>query len=144
VLTAHPDVRLFLELKEAAAREFGEETVVKRVVREVEPVLDRCVMISFSEKLLLEAQRHAGCAVGPVVRKWKDRGIIDRFERRPGFLFCDIRGLPREGELAVEGVELAVYEVPDAPTAMALHERGVAYVETFGVCEMLSDLRALR
>jgi glycerophosphoryl diester phosphodiesterase len=144
LMAGHPEARFFIELKEAAAREFGEATVVERVVGELEPVLDRCVMISFSETLLLEAQRQAGCAVGPVVRAWKERGVVDRLDRRPEFMFCDIRGLPRGGTLAVEGVNLAVYEVPDAGTAMALHERGVGYVETFGVCAMLRDLRAQR
>lgn len=140
LLTAHPQVRLFVELKESAARAFGDATVVERVVKTLRPVLDRCVVISFSIEMLQEARRQAGCAVGPVVRKWKDRSVVDRFERWPEFLFCDIRGLPQRGDLHIENVDLAVYEVPDAPTAMTLYERGVGYVETYGVCEMLAAL----
>ena len=140
LLPASQDVTLFVELKEAAARAFGEQAVVERVIGVMGPMLDRCVMISFSAELLREARRQGGCAIGPVVRTWKARGVVNEFDRRPDFLFCDIRGLPREGALSVEGVNLAVYEVPDADTARVLHARGVGYVETFGVCEMLAEL----
>lgn len=140
LLLEHPEVRLFVELKEAAARQFGEAMVVERVIDTLGPVLDRCVMISFAAGLLLEVRRRAGCAIGPVIRKWGERRVVERFEPPPEFLFCDIRGLPRRGGLRVPGVELVVYEVPDAATAMRLHARGVGYVETFNAREMIVDL----
>lgn len=140
LLRQHRDVRLFVELKLAAMREFGAEGVVERVVGVLRPVLGRCVMISFEEKLLGEARRQ-GCTIGPVVRTWGERSILERFDPCPSFLFCDIRGLPSAGDLLLDPpTNLAIYEVPDAATARSLHARGVPFVETFDACGVLSGL----
>ena len=47
------------------------------------------------------------------------------------------------GDLKLADTELAVYEVANAETALQLAERGVDYVETFAVCELLRELEAI-
>lgn len=141
-LLTKPDVRMFVELKEPSVRHFGEQFVVESVLDILQPVLDRCVIISFSTTLLHEVARQTDCNVGPVIGDWSRRDVIEEFDKRPYVLFCDIAGLPRTGKLNLDKTHVAVYEVPDATTAMKLAERGVDYVETFKACEMLTDLKA--
>lgn len=140
LIAAHPGVTLFVELKESAERVFGTEEVVSRVLARLAPIEERCVLISFSESLLREVQRRVAWATGPVIRRWRQRGIVDRLGRRPEYLFADLRGLPQNGPLRVDGIQTVIYEVGDATTARALGERGIALVESFNACGLIRAL----
>ena len=142
-LALHPQVTAFVELKASAARHFGPQIVVGQVLDALPDVLDQCVFISFDTDLLREVQRQSQSAIGPVISNWDKRSALESFHRPPRVLFCDLKGLPASGDLSLANAELAVYEVADAETACGLADRGVDYVETFAVCEMLRQLDSI-
>jgi len=141
-LMTQPDVQLFVELKDSAARLESDQFVVESVLNDLQPVLGQCVCISFTRSLLQEVVRLSDCRIGPVIEEWSQRDVIAQFNDPPHVLFCEINGLPESGPLLLEGTDLAVYEVPDAATALELGKRGVNYVETFAACELLTELNA--
>lgn len=141
-LQRHSGVTAFIELKRSALERFGVDTMLNLVRRSLKPVLAQCVLISYSLEALLAA-RHAGWPeIGAVVDRWDERKqeIIGAIQ--PRYLFCDVEGLPAAGELQTERMHLVVFEVADARVAMTLAGRGVSFIETFAVGEMIQALAA--
>ncbi|HSP01344.1 MAG TPA: glycerophosphodiester phosphodiesterase family protein [Thioalkalivibrio sp.] len=147
LLAVHPGVRAFIEIKTEAVAHFGIQAVLDAVAPVLRPVADRCVLISFSIPLLECAHRHeqdpaaesAWSGLGGVIEHWWDRVFMTGLGL--SHLFCDVQGLPEEGELAFESARLAVYEVCDVEQAMDLGARGVALIETFALPELAEQMR---
>jgi glycerophosphoryl diester phosphodiesterase len=135
LLQRYPDVTAFIELKREALERFGPTTVLSRIRRALEPVQSRCVIISFDLNGLAAA-RSQWPAIGVVVDTWRERTQQAVKDLKPEYLFCDIDGLPRWGNLSFENSRLAIYEVADPKIALALARRGVELVETFAIGEM--------
>ena len=144
LLSRHPDVRAFVEIKRIAVERFGADTVLQQVVSGLRAVRAQCTLISYSIEFLRAAQRDAYTSLGVILEKWRDRnsGVVRTL--RPEFLFCDAVDLPRWGKLHVSGSRLAVYEITDPASAIKLAERGVDLVETFAIGEMLAAFELLR
>jgi glycerophosphoryl diester phosphodiesterase len=143
LLIRQPRVTAFVELKRNSLERFGVEAVLPLVRRSLKPALDRCVLISYSLEALAAARAQGWSRVGAVIDHWKDRRqeLIARI--RPEFVFCDVDGLPREGSLRIDGAQLVVFEVADAPRALELAARGADFIETFAVGEMLREFSRL-
>jgi len=146
LLTVHPGVNAFIEIKTEAVDHFGVEAVLDAVAPVLGPVASRCVLISFSIPLLEYAHRQgqasaaqpAWSGLGGVIEHWRDRAFMTGLGL--SHLFCDVQGLPVEGQLAFESARLAVYEVNDVQQAMELAARGVALVETFALPELAEQM----
>lgn len=143
LISRHPDVTVFVEIKRIAIERFGIATVLRRVTELLRPVAGRCVLISYDLDFLLEARQHGSHQLGAIVEPWGARQDPRVQRLHPEYLFTDVDGLPHWGKLHMEGTKLAVYEVTDPELALRLAKRGIALVETFAIGEMLKAL-ALR
>lgn len=143
LVSAHPQVHAFVEIKRAALEQFGHERVLERVMAAIEPVLAQCSLISFSLEFLATVRRRNAIALGAVFDAWRERRQSIVEEIAPEFVFCDVDGLPRTGPIDAGRARLAVYEVADPKLALDLAARGVELIETFAIAEMLASLRTL-
>lgn len=143
LLIRHPEVTAFIELKRSSIERFGIESLLTLVRRSLKPVLAQCVLISYSLEALVAARRHGWPRLGVVIDHWYERGQELIAEIDPAFLFCDVDGLPRDGHLGIDGMKLVVFEVADPALALALAARGVDFIETFAVGEMLQEFSRL-
>ena len=143
LLLRRPEVTAFVELKRSSIERFGIETLLTLVRRALKPALDQCILISYSLEALLAARNQGWSRLGAVIDRWNERTqeLIGRI--RPQFLFCDVQGLPLAGRLRADDMQLVVFEVTDAKVALALAARGVDFVETFAVGEMLQEFSRL-
>lgn len=141
-LREHAGVSVFVELKRAALERFGSAMVLERVLALLAPVERRAVLISFAVPALLEARRLSRLPVGAVFERWSSQDDAAVARLAPEYLFCDVQGLPRAGELRRPGARVAVYEVAEARVALALAERGVELIESFDVAALGSALDA--
>ena len=139
-LQRHRDVTAFIELKRSSLEHFGVDTMLDLVRRALKPVLQQCVLISYALEALLTARRNGWRRIGVVIDHWKDHQQELVAAIQPQFLFCDIDDLPREGELRIQGVKLVIFEVAEPRVALDLAARGVDFIETFAVGEMLKEL----
>ncbi len=139
-LQRHRDVTAFIELKRSSLEHFGVDTMLDLVRRTLKPVLKQCVLISYALEALLTARRNGWRRIGVVIDYWKDRQQELVAAIQPQFLFCDVNDLPREGELRVQGMKLVIFEVAESRVALDLAARGVDFIETFAVGEMLQEL----
>lgn len=133
-------VTAFIELKRASLERFGAGAVLDCIERDLAPVRDRCIPISFDLAALGAARERGWPSVGGVIDHWSERRGDSLVRLNPQYLFCDVAGLPRFGRLHHAGARLAVYEVDDPVLALALAARGVEFIETFACGEMAAAL----
>jgi glycerophosphoryl diester phosphodiesterase len=143
LLIRHPEVTAFIELKRSSLERFGVESLLTLVRRSLKPALAQCVLISYSLEALVAARQHGWPRLGAVIDRWDERRQELMAEIGPAFLFCDADGLPRAGRLQAGNMKLVVFEVADPPLALALAARGIDFIETFAVGEMLQEISRL-
>lgn len=141
---AYPERRAFIELKRASLEVFGAAAVLDAVLPLLEPLRERCCLISFDHAVLGAVRARGDWAVGPVLDDWGQLAGDELRELQPEVVFCNLWRLPDEPQLRVPSGALAVYEVDDPDLARSLNERGVDLIETFAVGELLAALREPR
>jgi glycerophosphoryl diester phosphodiesterase len=144
LLAQHPDVTAFVEIKRIAVEHFGVATVLERILHALAPVVPQCVLISYNMPVLLAARQQGYERVGAILEKWHHHRNGDVQAIHPDYLFCDAADLPRFGDLGDLGTQVVVYEITDPDIALKLARRGVGYIETFAIGEMLSAFEMLR
>lgn len=142
LLTANREVTAFVELKKESIDHFGASVVLARVLAALRGARRQCVLISYDLDALRAARAQGWARIGAVIDHWRERKQLQLQELCPEFLFCDLDGLPRFGKLRCTPSRLAVFEVGDARTALALARRGVEFIETFAVGELARELAA--
>jgi glycerophosphoryl diester phosphodiesterase len=131
-------VTAFVEVKRSSLRRFGREAVLKRIVQVLQPVIDRCVLISFDLPSVKILRLMTGARIGWVLPQYDAEAQQQAAELAPQFLFANLERLPAEPEPLWPGPwDWAVYEVRDLKTAKACHARGAKFVETMTVRGLL-------
>ncbi len=141
LLKKYKQVTAFVEIKRESLNRFGIENVVEAVLKQIEPVAGRSVVISFALEAIRQARERDAERVGWVLTEWTlmAREAAERFQ--PNFLFCNYRMIPDEEALWPGPWDWALYEVIDPDLALGLSARGVRFIETMAIGEMLTDLR---
>lgn len=128
---------VFVEIKRASLRRFGCERVVPPVLDASRTLAERAVIISFDAEAIAIAKQ-AGFRTGWALEKWSDEQRTLALDLAPEFLFCKIARLPAAAVPLWQGPwTWIVYETGDPALALTLAERGIAYVETDSIGEML-------
>jgi glycerophosphoryl diester phosphodiesterase len=137
LLLQYPDAYLFLEIKNLPVLEFGNETVYDAVIPLLQPLAERCTVISFAHDFLHYALASGWSHVGPVLNDWREIDSFGIAALQPDVVFCAIEQLPAQRDLSAIVHPLAVYEVDRIDIANDLLQRGVRWIETFAVGELL-------
>ncbi len=143
LLRMNPDVTAFIELKRSSLDRFGVETMLDLARRSLKPVLAQCVLISYSLPALMAARRKGWTRIGAVVDRWGERKQELITAILPEYLFCDVEGLPRDDQVRADDMKLVVFEVAEPRLALELAARGVDFVETFAIGEMIREIARL-
>ncbi len=141
LLESNPSVTAFIELKRISIAHFGEEQIVTTVLNILQPVLNQCVMISYSLSALEKVRELSSQPIAVVADNWLELKQIPVQALQPEYLFCDIQSLPEQDDVHIPGSILAVYECTDAGLAREVLNRGVDLVETFAIGEMIVSLQ---
>ena len=140
-LAAWPSVTAFVELKRQSIGHFGRQAVLDAVLAVLQPVLARCVIISFDLEILLQARRQAHCRIGWALSKWNKDTELEATRLAPEFLFCNVMRLPTApGSLWEGNWTWVVYEITDPAQAIELAQRGVGMIETMAYTELAKGL----
>lgn len=141
LLENRPSVTAFIELKRNTMEHHGQGVVLDTVIRALASVKTQCIIISFNLEVLLAARRRQWPRIGIVIDKWKQRKQKIVSQIKPEFIFCDVDGLPWWGTLYTGKTKLVVYEVDSARKTRKLSRRGVDFVETFAIGELIQELK---
>ncbi|MBK7904005.1 MAG: glycerophosphodiester phosphodiesterase [Proteobacteria bacterium] len=127
-------VTAFVEVKRASLRRFGHEAVLRRVSDVLQPVLSRCVLISFDLAAVKILRQMTGARIGWVLNQYDADSLREATALAPEFLFCNLERVPAmTGQLWPGPWDWAIYEVRDLETARHCRELGAKYVETMAV-----------
>jgi glycerophosphoryl diester phosphodiesterase len=144
-LASWPDVTAFVELKRQSVGHFGAATMARQVLAQLQPVLDRCVVISFVHEAVMEVRQRVDIPIGWVIRTWNERTNAKASAAAPEYLFCKYTILPDDNSPVWPGPwQWACYGISDLPHAMVLAKRGVDFISTFEIGELLSADRTER
>jgi glycerophosphoryl diester phosphodiesterase len=131
-------VTAFVEVKRSSLRRFGREAVLRRIAQVLQPVIDRCVLISFDLPSVKILRLMTGARIGWVLPQYDAEAQQQATDLAPQFLFANLERLPAGSEPLWPGPwDWAVYEVRDLKTAKACQARGAKFVETMAVRGLL-------
>jgi glycerophosphoryl diester phosphodiesterase len=141
MLTAYPDATAFVEIKRHSVERFGAARCVARCLAALGPVAPRSVVTSFEASVVEAARTQRAAAVAWVLREYDPPALETARRLAPDYLFCNHEKLPPDDSRLPSGPwAWVVYEVRTAALAHALGRRGVAFVETMAVGELLDEL----
>jgi glycerophosphoryl diester phosphodiesterase len=127
----------FVEVKRASLRQFGHEVVLSRVSEVLQPVLERCVLISFDHAAVKIFRLMTGARIGWVIERYDDETQRAATELAPDYLFGNIERVPSETLTLWPGPwDWAVYEVRDLATARRCQHLGARFIETMAVAQL--------
>ena len=139
IILSHPQVTLFVELKEESIAEFGAQTMLENVCQELQPIRDRAVLISFDYQIIASAKANGWPQIGPVLLEWSHIYSAEIQAIAGDYTFVDYKIIPETESLDKLTSKLVAYEVGTGQLANKLAERGVAMFETFDIASLLND-----
>lgn len=148
LFTAYPEVTLFVELKRISIDRFGVDIVLDIIKTCLQPIINQCVVISFSFDILELIREKTDLpsgtvAIGAILDEW-NAAITTEYQRlarlNPEYFFCDIESLPDEGQLNLLNSKIITYECVDPGKAISVLQRGASFIETFDIKNMLQGI----
>jgi glycerophosphoryl diester phosphodiesterase len=135
-------VSAMIELKSESIEQFGIEPVVARVMQVLDSVIDRCILISLHLPALCHARWTREARIGWVLPEWNESNHELAEDHAPDFLIVDYRRVPQGQPNLWQGPwHWAVYSIDDADLACQQTKRGIEFVETDAIGELLADRR---
>ena len=134
-LKEHPELQAFIELKRSMIEKFGEELVLQILLPMFEGMAEQISFISYNQPILRNIHDNSDYKTGIVVDEWSEYN--KKANWIPEWLFCSASGLPEDNNELVINSKIAVFEVGNIGLAKHLLARGIRYLETFRIKEML-------
>ncbi|MCB1615590.1 MAG: hypothetical protein KDI30_06215 [Pseudomonadales bacterium] len=138
LLSQHPGVTAFVEIKEDCLKQMGAATLAARLIEAVAEVSSQVVFISYAYSLIHEIKKQGFKRRGIILRSWNEVQSVELAKLQPEVVFCNYKKVPQAGSLVLPFAKLALYEIADPDLAHALCVRGAEYIETFEIAEMLN------
>ncbi len=132
----------FVEIKGESTQRFGTDDCVRRVAEALEPIAQRCVLISFVERAVQVAKRH-GLRTGWCLDYYDEDARALANVLAPDFLLADHLAIPKPPEMLWQGDwAWALWEVVDPARCAVLATQGADFIETMACAEMLAAAQA--
>ena len=135
-LKKYPALNVFIELKRLMIDTFGEELVLKKILPLFEGMGNQISFISYNQSILKNIHDNSNYATGIVVDEWSE--LEKDLNWEPEWIFCSYEGLPENNEELQTKSKVAIFEVGNIGLAKHLLARGITYLETFRIKEMLN------
>lgn len=135
-LKQSPELYAFIELKRLMIDTFGEKLSLSIILPMFEGMQEQISFISYNQEILKTIHDSSDYQTGIVVDNWDE--LDKNLSWQPEWIFCSHDGLPEnDDELNIKS-RIAVFEVGNVGLAKHLLARGIHYLETFRIKEMLA------
>jgi len=134
-LKEHPKLNAFIELKRSMIEKFGEECVLNTLLPLFKGMREQVSFISYNQSILKSIHSTTDYRTGIVVDEWHNYNKNSGWQSE--WVFCSAEGLPEDDTELEINSKLAVFEVGNMELANKLLARGIHYLETFRIKEML-------
>ena len=128
-LKAHPNLNAFIELKRLMIDTFGEEEVLKIILPLFNGMENQISFISYNQNILKKIHDTTDYATGVVVDEWNELNKDAD---------CSYEGLPENNDELKIKSKIAIFEVGNIGLAKHLLAKGITYLETFRIKEMIA------
>lgn len=135
-LKKHPGLNAFIELKRLMIDTFGEELVLNTLLPMFDGMSNQVIFISYNQSILKNIHDTTNYATGIVIDEWNE--LNKNADWNSEWLFCSDQGLPDNNEELNTKSNIAVFEVGNIGLAKHLLAKGIRYLETFRIKEMLT------
>lgn len=133
-------VQAFIEIKQESLDEFGVPYVLDRVNDILEPIKDRCIVISFNLESLEYTRDISTLEIGWILEQMDATSCDQAHSLNPDFLICNYKKIPDDAVTLWTGPwQWVLYEIDKPELALELANMGVAFIETMAIKEMLED-----
>lgn len=133
-----PQVTAFVEIKAESLQRFSIQKAVMQVLNVLEPVKTQCVLISFESQVVSFTRGISTIARGWVLPAWDQAMLALASRLNPEYVFCSRELIPPGWkDFAYYPWHWAIYEVTEVEEALEYAFRGVAFIETMAIGEML-------
>ncbi|MFK5915412.1 MAG: glycerophosphodiester phosphodiesterase family protein [Woeseiaceae bacterium] len=140
-LKENPNLKAFIELKRSMITIFGEDLVLEKVLPMFENMEKQISFISYNQNILKTIHNTTSFDIGVVVDQWSEYKVEKN--NQPQWLFCSVEGLTSGNDeikkLQSNSTKIAVFEVGNIGVAKHLFAKGINYLETFRIKEMLEN-----
>ena len=134
-LKEHPKLNAFIELKRSMIDKIGEESVLNTLLPLFGGMKEQINFISYNQSILKNIHENTDYRTGIVVDEWQ------YYNKNAGWqsewVFCSAEGLPEDNTELEINSKLVIFEVGNVELANKLLARGICYLETFRIKEML-------
>lgn len=142
LLAGHSNVQAMVEIKQESIDRFDVRTVVEEMHRRLESIRLQCVIISKNKEAILEARRDHDYRIGWVLPSWDDQGREFAEREEPDFMICKVKRFPQsDAEIWTGPWNWMIYNIDDADQALQQPSRGIGFVESNAIGELLNDPR---
>lgn len=138
----HPELTLYVEIKQESIREFGKQVLINQVLPVLQTIEQQCFIISFDIDIIESLAALGWKNYAPVLLNWKQALAAPMQKLAPPLLFSNIKHIAKDGALADLPMATAIYEVDNYELACQLLAQGAALVETFAIGEMIAQDKA--
>ena len=135
-------IKAMIELKPETLDLFGVDPVVRRVLLGMDSIIDRCVLISKNLSALQLARSLTEIRTGWVLPAWNETNRELAEDHAPDFVIVKHKRLPSGHNSLWRGTwHWVVYAIDDPDLACQQAERGVEFVETNAIGDLMADRR---
>ncbi len=130
LINRHPNVTVFVEIKEQSLEHFGLEVVMDQLLADLKPYASQAVIISFSFEAVEYTQKKSnhfktGWVLGQYNEKYRQRATA----LNPNYLFCNYKKMAQQTPWKGSW-KWAVYTINTIEIAKQQWDRGIDLVET--------------
>ena len=139
LIKQHPQVRVFVEIKEESFAWFSRQQALKVVLKELQGLESQVVVISFDEKFLEGVRDASTFPIGWVMHRCDSDNHTRAQTLSPQFLLCDYKKLTPDTPWAGNW-EWFVYDVVEPQLALEMQSRGIEWMESWDVAALINAL----
>ncbi|MET0535685.1 MAG: glycerophosphodiester phosphodiesterase family protein [Steroidobacter sp.] len=143
LLSTHPAVTAFVEIKRASLRAFGAEIVVRKICEVLRPIVSQCVLVSADLTAIHQVRRLSSFRIGWMLSEYSSLSALKSEALVPEYLLCDQQLLTQANSQLWRGPwRWAIYNVTTKEAAADVAARGARLVATLAFRKMLREYKA--
>ncbi len=136
LLLRYPKATAFVEIKDESVNQFGVETICEQLLREIKPIQQQSVVISFHKEAIQYIKDNSAFKTGYVLEKYDAQYHEYAQALNPDYLIVNHTKLIEGKAPWVGGWKWMLYDIAD-PKRCLEYANDAALIETRDICKLL-------
>ncbi len=137
LLQRYPKANAFVEIKEETLKQFGTESIMPALLKQLAIIHSQCRIISFDYDAINYVKKHSDYLTGWVLHGYNKNSYQQASTLKPDYLITNYRKLPANEQPWQGSWQWVVYDIADPELAIHYSNLNIPLVESFNICSML-------